>query len=368
MTDLTETRKVINKIDAEMAALFERRMKAAEKVAEFKKENGLGIKDKTRESALIEANRKLISDPVIEGYYVQFLQHTVDLSCDYQAYLLSGMKVAYCGTEGAYAQLAAKTMFPFATLVSCSDFAEVYHAVEDGKYDCAVLPIENSYAGEVGTVMDLLFNGNLYINQMLDLPISHTLIAPKGSSINQIKTVVSHSQALTQCGNYISAHGFRTESYSNTALAAKYVSELNDPTVAAIASKETAELFNLDILERGINDVKNNTTRFAVFSRTQNNPAPSPIKKGEEKFSLVFTVKNEAGSLARTINTIGAHGYNMTNLRSRPMKSLQWEYYFYMELEGNVNTENGQDMMRELAPLCAKLKLVGSYIDKKAEE
>lgn len=367
MTDLSETRKEINKIDAEMAALFERRMRAAEKVAEFKKENGLGIKDKEREAALIDANRKLISDPVIEGYYVQFLQNAVNLSCDYQAYLLSGMKVAYCGTEGAYAQLAAKTMFPFATLVSCSDFSEVYHAVEEGKYDCAVLPIENSYAGEVGTVMDLLFNGSLYINQMIDLPISHNLIAPKGSSISQIKTVVSHSQALTQCTNYIKAHGFKTEPYSNTALAAKYVSEINDPTVAAIASKETAELFNLEILERGINDVKNNTTRFAVFSRSQNKPTPSPAKKGEEKFSLVFTVKNEAGALSQAINILGAHGYNMSNLRSRPMKSLQWEYYFYVEADGNVNTENGKDMLKELSAVCAKLKLVGAYFDEKAE-
>jgi len=363
MTELEQARKDINQIDLQMAELFEKRMKACSVVADYKIQNGLSIKDQAREDAMIDANRKLISNPEVESYYVQFLRKCIDLSCDFQAYKMQGMKVAYCGTEGAYAQIAAKKMFPTAQLIACPSFDEAYKSVEEGKFDCAVLPIENSYAGDVTTVMDLAFRGTLYINQMYDLPISHNIMGIKGTSLNQVKKVVSHPQALSQCSNYIKAHGYETEPYSNTALAAKHVKEMNDPTIAAIASEETAELFGLEILEHTINDSRNNTTRFAVFSRIKNTPAASKVKKGEEKCAIVFVVKNEAGALARTLNIIGAHDFNMRNLRSRPMQESQWEYYFFIEAEGNINTQNGKDMLNELQAICAKVKCIGSYFD-----
>lgn len=362
MTKLEQARETINKVDAQIADLFQQRMEACKEVANFKKENGLSIRDKEREAALIQANCKFIKNPEIESFYVQFLKNCIDISCDYQEQILQGMKIAYCGTEGAYAYSAAKTMFPYAQLFSYKDFEGVYHGVEKGEYDACVLPLENSYAGEVGTVMDLIFSGSLYINQVIDLPITHNLMAIKGSSLSNIKTVVSHTQALSQCANYLHSQGFESEPYSNTALAAKFVMEKADPTIAAIASEETAQLFNLEILDRSINDNKNNTTRFAVFSRIQNKPLVKE-KKENQHFILVFTVKNEAGALAQTLNIIGAHGFNMRNLRSRPMKDLQWSYYFYIEAEGNINSQNGKDMLTELSAICAKLKLVGSYFD-----
>lgn len=364
MTKLEQARETISKVDAQIAELFQQRMEACKDVAEFKKENGLSIKDEEREKALIEANRKFISDPSIESFYVQFLKDCINISCDYQSKILNGMKIAYCGVEGAYAHSAAKTMFPYAQLISCNDFEQVYRGVEKGEYDCCVLPLENSYAGEVGTVMDLIFSGTLYINQVIDLPIVHNLMSVKGSSLDKIKTVVSHTQALSQCASYIQNHKFETEPYSNTALAAKYVMEKGDETIAAIASEETAELFGLEILDRSTNDNKNNTTRFAVFSRSQNMPV-NKGKRTEDHFILVFTVKNEAGALAQTLNIIGAHGFNMRNLRSRPMKDLQWSYYFYIEAEGNINSQNGRDMLTELSAICAKLKLVGNYSELK---
>ena len=142
--------------------------------------------------------------------------------------------------------------------------------------------------------------------------------------------------------------------------AAKHVKETGDPALAAIASDDTSTLFGLKVLDKSINDVKNNTTRFAAFSRAQNRPS-SPKKREDENFILVFTVRNEAGSLAQTLNIIGAHGFNMRSLRSRPMKELQWNYFFYIEAEGNIYNENGQDMLRELGAVCAKLRLVGTY-------
>ncbi len=360
MSDLEKARSEINQLDIELAELFEKRMKVSAKIAQYKKEHGLSIRDEAREEALIEKNRTYIEDPAIESYYVQFLRNVINISCNYQSSLIKGIRVAYCGVEGAYAYIASKKFFPEGELESCPEFQAAYSAVEDGKYDCAVLPIENSYAGEVGKVMDIIFSGGLYINQVMDLPIRHCLMANKGANIKDIKKVMSHPQALSQCKNYISKHGFETVENTNTAVSAKTVLESGDMTMAAIASEETAQIYGLEILEAGINDVQNNTTRFAVMSRVPNNPNFSKVR-GDESFILMFTVQNKAGALAQTLNIIGAHGYNMRSLRSRPMKELQWNYYFYVEAEGNVNNQNGKDMMRELSAICARLKLVGTF-------
>ena len=224
----------------------------------------------------------------------------------------------------------------------------------------ATLGLENSYAGEVGAVMDLLFSGELYINQVMDLEIDHSLLGVEGAAPDTVRTVVSHPQALRQCDDYIKRHGYATETYSNTALAAAHVRGVNDPALAAIASEEAAEVFGLRVLERGINTVRTNTTRFAALSRTRSQPETTK-KREDENFVLVFTVQNDAGSLAQTLNIIGAHGYNMRTLRSRPMRGLSWKYYFYVEAEGCVNNTNGREMLQELSATCAKLRLVGSY-------
>lgn len=357
---MDENRKEIEEIDKQMAVLFEKRMKAAGSIAEYKKEMGLPIKDAVRESALLEKNREYISDSEIESYYVRFFENTLSVSCDYQEKLNDGMKTAYCGVEGAYAYIAAKKLFPTTRLFPCDDFACAYTGVENGLYDCAVLPLENSYAGEVGSVMDIVFSGSLFINQVIELPIKHCLMAKKGTRIEDIKKVISHPQALSQCNAYIKAHGFATESANSTADAAKYVLSCDDNTVAAIASEETAEIFGLCALECGVNDADNNTTRFAAVSRTRNIPKVQKLRENEN-FILVFTVQNKAGSLAQTLNIIGAHGYNMRSLRSHPLKGLQWNYYFYIEAEGNIDNENGKAMLKELSAICARLKLVGTF-------
>lgn len=360
MKDITESRKLINDIDAEMAELFKKRMAASREIALFKKENGLSIRDAERESYVIAKNSELIQDSELVPYYQDFIRATIDVSCRYQSAMLRKMRVAYCGTEGAFAHIAAKIMFPSAEYVAYSNFYDVYTATVNGDCDCSVLPIENSNAGEVGEVMDLIFSGGLHINQVVDVPVMHELLGVEGSDKNSIKTVVSHPQALSQCEDYIRNKGLETLTYSNTALAAEYVKSLGDPTVAAIASMETAEIFGLNVLDEHINDNPHNITRFASFSRVKNDPV-SLNKREDENFILVFTVRNESGALAGALNIIGAHGFNMRSLRSRPMKDLRWSYYFYIEAEGNIHTENGQDMLTELSAMCAKLKLVGSY-------
>ena len=360
MSELDQIRNQINDIDRDMAALFQQRMELSAQVAAFKKARGLSVRDAERERQIIDRNRGYIDDEDIGSYYVQFLRSVIDLSCAYQGRLMEGMQVAYCGTEGAYAYLAARRMFPDAKLVSYPDFTAAYRAVERGEADSVVLPLENSYAGEVGTVMDLLFSGELFINQVLDLDVSHSLLGTANATAGTVRTVVSHPQALHQCDDYIRRHGLRTETYANTALAAKHVREENDPTLGAIASEDAAAIFGLEVLERDINTSRNNTTRFAAMSCTRSQPTAGH-KREDENFVLVYTVQNDAGSLAQTLNIIGAHGYNMRTLRSRPMKDLSWKYFFYVEAEGSINTTNGREMLQELSATCAKLRLVGSY-------
>jgi len=354
---LSEAREEIDRIDREMAALFEARMAAAKKVALYKKETGMRIFDPAREEEVLRCGARRVKSEIIQGYYVNFLRAMMDLSKAYQSRLLQGMHIAFAGVPGAFAQIAAKKIFPDAATEAFADFAEAYRAVEDGDCDAAVLPVENSYNGEVGQVTDLMFSGSLYVNAMIDLAVSHDLLVVPGTAREEIKTVLSHPQALGQCAEYIRKHGWTPQEYTNTALAARYVAEKRDPTVAAIASEDAAGVFGLEVMERNINASRSNTTRFAVFSRSEDT---NPTRKGET-FVLVFTVKHEAGSLARAINVIGQHGFNMRTLRSRPMKELLWQYYFYVEAEGNVHTEDGRAMLCELENFCDRLKLVGTY-------
>lgn len=360
MNELEKNRIEINEIDRQMASLFEKRMEISKNIAEYKIKNGLSVLDKSREQEILTKNVKYIKNEDLADYYTLFLKSTMDISKKYQEKLFSGLKVAYCGVEGAFGYIATKNTFSNSQLISCGDFTKAYKGVENGDYDCAVLPIENSYAGDVGVVMDLMFSGSLYVNKMIEIPVEHCLIGVKGTKISDVKTVVSHSQALMQCEDFISQNNFSTQIYSNTALAGKYVLELNDKSVVAIASKETAEILGLEVIRNNINDSRNNTTRFAVFSRVQNLPSKD-IKNGNEHFILNFTTKNEAGSLAQALNIIGAHDFNMKSLRSRPMKDLIWNYYFFVEIEGNVSSVDGQNMLKELSAICEKLKLVGAY-------
>lgn len=358
--ELESLRQEINSIDKSMAALFQARMKTVQQIAAYKREHGLSIFDGARESDVIALNRSYISDPEIEPHYVDFMHTVMNISRRYQEKIISSMKIAYTGVPGAFSYIAAKKMFPSARLIAFPTFTQAYRAVESGEVDSAVLPLENSWAGEVGEVMDLIFSGSLFINQVLDLPVTHDLLGIKGAGIQDITRVTSHPQALEQCRSFLEARNIEATACSNTAAAAKMVSDAGDIHLGAIASSETSKIFGLDILEPHINDDPYNTTRFAAFSRAQNRPQPDSNHE-DDHFILVFTAKNEASSLAQVLNIIGAHDYNMGTMRSRPMKGLLWNYYFYIEAEGNIHTEEGTEMLRELNVLCAQLKMAGTF-------
>ena len=338
-----------------MAALFVKRMRAAELVYEHKKEFGLPILDQNREDAVIEKNSALIEDEVLKGYYIDYLKHLMSVSRAYQYRMQSGLKVAYSGVEGAFAHIAAGRIFPESDRVSCRDFKAAYDSVVNGECDVAVLPIENSYAGEVGQTIDLIFSGGLFINGIYELEIHQNLLGVPNATIEDIKKVTSHPQALAQCHDYIKLKGIDTEDASNTAVAAKMVADANDKTLGAIASVETAEIYGLKVLEANINKSGENTTRFAVLSKVQANSSTLSSSV------LMFTVKHEAGSLANAISIIGKYGYNMTALRSRPLKKHSWQYYFYIEIDGTIATDNGTKMIDELNMVCDRLKVAGTF-------
>ena len=352
---LEEARKIINEVDAEMAALFVRRMRAAELVYRHKKELGLPILDQERENAVIEKNAQRIEDQQLRGYYIDYIKNVMAVSRAYQFWMQQGLRVAYSGVEGAFAHIAAGRIFPEGNRISCEEFKSAYDSVVSGENDAAVLPIENSYAGEVGPTIDLLFSGTLYINGIYELEIRQNLLGVPGATLADIKKVVSHPQALSQCRGYIIGRGLESEEASNTAVAARNVAQAKDKRVGAIASVETAELYGLHVLEADINESGENTTRFAVLSRVRAN------SHALSSSVLMFTVKNEVGSLAKAISIIGKYGYNMTALRSRPLRKHSWQYYFYIEIDGSTDTAEGKQMLDELNRVCERLKVAGTF-------
>ena len=353
--NLDEAREIINRVDEQMAKLFLERMDAVKTVYKYKQENGLPILDPKREAAVIERNAATVEDEMLKAYYIDYLKDVMAISRAYQHRLQNGLKVAYSGVEGAFAHIAAGRIFPNGERISHRNFKAAYDAVVNGECNVAVLPIENSYAGEVGQTIDLIFSGELYINGIYELEIHQNLLGIQGVAVEDIKRVVSHPQALSQCHDYIKMRGFDTEDANNTALAAKLVADNGDKSLGAIASVETAKIYGLKVLEANVNKSGENTTRFAVLSKVRaNTPSLSSSV-------LMFTVKHEAGSLANAIGIIGKYGFNMTALRSRPLKKHSWQYYFYVEIDGSTETENGRSMIEELNAVCDRLKVAGTF-------
>ena len=243
MNELDKAREIINKVDRQMAVLFEERMDAARTVALYKKENGIPVTDTQREEEVINRNSAFVKDEELRSYYINFLRNNIELSKTFQHRLLEGMKVAFSGVTGAFAGIAAKKVFPDGIVCPYPDFKSAYDSVVNGECDCVILPIENSHNGDVGQVMDLAFFGSLFINGIYDVSVVQNLLAVKGTEIENIKEVISHPQALGQCADYIKKHGFKTIEAINTAVAAKTVAESGRKDIAAIASDEAAEQY-----------------------------------------------------------------------------------------------------------------------------
>ncbi len=261
--------------------------------------------------------------------------------------------VAYCGTRGSFSEIAASKLFPSGELIPCPSFQDAYKLVVEGKADSALLPIENSYAGEVAATVDLLYKGTLFVNDLYEMKIEQNLVGIKGTTLADVKTVISHPQALAQCAEYIAAQRFAEIVSENTAFAAKTVAEKGSKEIAAIASRACAELYGLDVIAADIAERGDNTTRFALFSRRE-----SAVRAGEHLI-LLFAVGDRSGALAEALSIIARYGYNMKSLHSRPLKDKPWQYYFYVEAEGNGSEYL---LIDELKKCCEDAKIAGRFL------
>lgn len=351
-----EARKIIADTDKEIAVLFEKRMNAAVHVAEYKKANGIPIEDAVRENYLIETNSSLIENSEIRSYYVNFLKNTMKLSKDYQHKIIDGTRVAFSGVKGAFAEIAVKRIFPDAVAVPYSDFKSAYKSVENGECEVAVLPLENSYEGDVARVMDLTYFGSLFINGVYDMAVEQHLFALQEATAKTLKKVISHPQALGQCAEFIEERGYQKQEAVNTAVAAKTVAESNDVSLGVICSLEAGNEYGLKLIDRKINENSTNTTRFAVFSRI-----PRDNTSEQSDFIVLFTVRDEAGSLGKAVSVFGECGYNLKALKSRPSKDVIWNYYFFLEGEGHLTEESEKIMLEKLSKVCTNVRLVGRF-------
>ena len=353
MNQLEQARITIDAIDSQMAALFEQRMNAVCAVADYKAERGLPIYDADREKQVLEKNTARITDPALRPYYADLLQHQMDLAKAFEAYRMGRDRVAYQGVEGAFAHIAATRLYPHAKAVSCPTWDEVFAAVERDEAAYGVLPFENSHAGDVSAVLDLCYAHKLSVVRVYDLPVVQNLLGLPGAQLNQIKAVYSHQQAISQSEKFLRSFGLPATAMDNTAMAAQYVAQTGDVTKAAIASEETAALYGLQVLVPGINTDGDNTTRFIVVAKDLPNDG--------NRFSLLFTVDNKPGKLAGVIERIGASGFNMECIKSRPMPHVPFEYYFYVELEGSPKADATARLLTELEDICRTVRVLGVY-------
>jgi prephenate dehydratase len=265
-------------------------------------------------------------------------------------------KVAFQGERGAYGEMAALQYFPGATLVPLKSFADVFEAAEGRKVAYAVIPVENSIEGSVGEVYDLLLLTKLKAVGEVYQRVHHCLIANKGSKVSQIKSVYSHPQALGQCRGYLRRKKLEPLPAYDTAGAVKMIKERGMQDAAAIASKHAAQLYGMEILAEGIEDRKNNYTRFLVIARVGAKKAGSKYKT-----SMIFSVKHVPGALFGILGEFALRRLNLTKIESRPTKETPWEYNFYVDFEGHIDDRAVKQALSAVRPKTSYLKVLGSY-------
>ena len=262
------------------------------------------------------------------------------------------------GVAGANADLACRQAYPYMETLPCSSFDGVFDAVEKGQATLGIIPIENSQAGRVAEIHNILPRTELHIVGELFQHIEHQLVAPKGATLKTIKTVYSHPQALMQCRENLKKLNLKTETYSNTATAAKDVAAWNDPTKAAVASTLAAELYGLTILKKNIEDADNNTTVFVTISREPADPDP---KKGAVLTTLLFAIRNIPAALYKSLGGFATNGVNLQKIESYIPGGNSQSAQFFITFEGHPSEKPVQRALEELGFFCKSVRVIGVY-------
>ena len=373
---LDESREKIDRIDREMVRLFCERMQVAADVAEYKRAVGKPVTDAARERALLSKISDL-AGVEMEDYARTLYATLLSVSKAYQHEKLNTAsslaakieraknetaplfparaKVACQGVEGAYSLKAAEKLFECPDVGFYKTFKDVFDAIEGGECRYGVLPIENSTAGSVTQIYDLMSEHRFYIVRSLRLKVDHCLLAKKGTKTEEIQEVVSHPQALSQCAGYLAKmDGVKQTSYANTAKAAEFVKDAAHG-FAAIANRECAELYGLDVIAEDIQDNANNYTRFICISKTPE------IYPGADKTSIILTVPHKPGSLSRLLSQIDAMNINLTKLESRPIPGHDFEFLIYFDLESPIESPALLRLLGELESSSEKFRYLGTY-------
>ncbi len=373
--DLLELRNELDGIDKQIVELYEKRMNVCGQVAEYKIETGKRVFDKEREKQKLEAVRALTHNDFNAYGVTELFEPIMAMSRKLQYRLLaehdsvgklsfskvdhfdtSKCRVVFQGAEGAYSQ-AAMIQY-FGEGVNCfhvDTFRDAMLAIDEGSADFAVLPIENSSAGIVSEIYDLLVEFENYIVGEQIIPINHCLLGCAGTKISDIKTVYSHAQSLMQSAHYLQEKGWQQISMKNNAFAAQKVAEDKNPTEAAIASEYAAKVYGLEILEKGVNDLKENSTRFIIITNQK------VFSKDASKISLCFEVNHESGALYHALSHLIYNGLNMTKIESRPLEGRNWEYRFFVDFEGNMEDSAVKNALRGLREETRNMKILGNY-------
>lgn len=265
------------------------------------------------------------------------------------------MRVAFQGERGAYSEEAAAALFGSVEAVPCATLRDVFEAVSAERADRGVVPVENSQAGSINETYDLLLAHRLFIIAELDLRIRHHLLALPGQTLESIRQVYSHPQALAQCEEFLRRYDLEPIAASDTAGSARFVAAQRLKAVGAIAGRRAAEIYHLSTLAEGIETNPYNYTKFLGLSTTSGPQVPGC------KTSVVFTTKNVPGALHRALGAFATRSLNLTKLESRPRRAVPWEYVFYVDFDGHQNDPEAADALRELAEVTTLLRVLGSY-------
>lgn len=349
---LDEARTEIDRIDRQLAELYQQRMQAVEAVADYKKEHNLPVLQPDREKAMLEREAGYVAPPYRESW-LRLLREILALSREHQQRKIHQDVVAYQGMQGAFSHMVSKTRFPGARLQNHPTFEDVIQAVLTGQADCGVIPFENTNSGLVGEVLDLLAQYPVYIREVIDQPVEQCLLGTNDATLKDVQWVYSKDQALAQARGFLEELGAQPVPYPNTAMAAKYIADAGDKTRAAIGARENAELYDLKVLSTHIMENANNTTRFLVIGREPNTEG--------SRFSMIVTVKNEVGALGRIIETISGAGMDMCSIQSRPRRPYPFEYYFYIELADFCDQAQIRTLLAGLEAVCGRIKPLGPY-------
>ena len=367
MKDIEELRKEIDAIDSKLVGLFEQRMESALRIAEYKKENNIEVLNVSREEQIISNAKEKLNNKNLKVDLEKFLKCIMQISREAQSEILSSpmmkeyidkeLTVGFQGVAGSFSEQALMDYFGENVKTKAVDqFEDIFIELENDTIKYGILPIENSSTGGISDVYDLLNKYDFKIVGEVCLNVNHNLMGIPGASLEDITEVYSHSQALSQCSDFLKVKSsWNLVPLCNTAKSAEFVYNAREKFKAAIGSKRAAKLYHLNILASNINSNSNNTTRFIIVSKNLEKSCDS------NKISVIFTTPHRSGSLYNILRHFAENNLNLLKIESRPIWDKPWEYFFYIDFQGNLDENTVKEAMVEVKNASSYFKILGNY-------